>query len=231
MKLKSKIVFFLLVCLNQTYSQKGYDVERKAISIKEFKSLKVYSGLEVRLIPSNKNIVYVYGDNIDKVLINLKRETLKVKLPVEKVFNSGYNFIEIFFTKKIEFISTHQGAIISSKKTIKSDQFYIKAKEGSRISIKVISKKINANVSSGAKINFKGSTDELNLKVSAGGLINAESLESNKVKVNSIAGGVSYIRVRDFANLKINAGGKIEVYGNPRKVISKYSLGGKVLFK
>ena len=56
MKLKSKILFFILVCLNQTYSQKGYDVERKEISIKEFKSLKVYSGLEVRLIPSNKNI-------------------------------------------------------------------------------------------------------------------------------------------------------------------------------
>jgi hypothetical protein len=231
MKLKGKTVLLLWVCLNHAYSQKGYDVDRKAISINEFKSLKVYSGLEVRLIPSNKNIVYVYGENIDKVIINLKRETLKVKLSVESVFNSGYNFIEIFFNKKIEFISTYQGAIISSKKTIKTDQLYIKAKEGSSISIKVISKKIKANVSSGAKINFKGSTDELNLKVSAGGLINAESLESNKAKVTSIAGGISYIRVRDFADLKINAGGKIEVYGNPRKVISKHTLGGKVLFK
>ena len=231
MRVKIIIYIFFIGIINYTYSQKGYDVDRKAISIKEFKSLKVYSGLEVKLIPSNKNIVYVYGDNIEKVVVNLKRETLKIKLSVESIFNPGYNYIEVFFKKKIEFISAYQGSIISNKKTIKSDQLYIKAKEGSKISTKINVKNIKVNVSSGAKAAFKGSTNELNLKVSTGGLINAEGLESNKAKVISIAGGVSSIRVRELANLKINAGGKIEVYGNPKRVISKYTLGGKVLFK
>ena len=52
---------------------------------------------------------------------------------------------------------------------------------------------------------------------------------SRKAKVISIAGGSSSIRVRELANLNINAGGKIEVYGKPKRVISKYTLGGKVL--
>ena len=82
-----------------------------------------------------------------------------------------------------------------------------------------------------AKITFKGSTNELSLKVSTGGLVNAEGLKSSKVKVISVAGGLSSIRVRELANLNINAGGKIEVYGNPKRVISKYTFGGKVLFK
>jgi len=231
MRLKIIIYIFFIGIINYTYSQKGYDVDRKAISIKEFKSLKVYSGLEVKLIPSNKNIVYVYGDNIEKVVVNLKRETLKIKLSVESIFNPGYNYIEVFFKKKIEFISAYQGSIISNKKTIKSDQLYIKAKEGSKISTKINVKNIKVNVSSGAKITFKGFANQLNLKVSTGGLINAKGLESNKAKVISIAGGVSSIRVRELANLKINAGGKIEVYGNPKRVISKYTLGGKILFK
>ena len=231
MRLKIIIYIFFIGIINYTYSQKGYDVDRKAISIKEFKSLKVYSGLEVKLIPSNKNIVYVYGHNIEKVVVNLKRETLKIKLSVESIFNPGYNYIEVFYKKKIEFISAYQGSIISNKKTIKSDQLYIKAKEGSKISTKINVKNIKVNVSSGAKITFKGFANQLNLKVSTGGLINAKGLESNKAKVISIAGGVSSIRVREFANLKINAGGKIEVYGNPKRVISKYTLGGKVLFK
>ena len=86
-------------------------------------------------------------------------------------------------------------------------------------------------MSSGAKLKLTGVSNEVNLKVSAGGLINAEKLESNKAQVISIAGGTSSIRVKELANLKINAGGKIEVYGKPRQVISRYTLGGKVLLK
>ena len=231
MRLKVIMFFCFLGIINYTYSQIGYNVDRKKILIKDFKSLKVYSGLEVKLIPSNKNIIYVYGDNIEKVVVNLKRETLKIKLSVGSVFNPGYNYIEVFFNKKIKFISAYQGSTISNKKTIKSDQLYIKAKEGSNILTKINVKKIKVNVSSGAKITFKGSANELNLKVSTGGLINAKELESIKAKVVSVAGGVSSIRVRQLAHLKINAGGKIEVYGNPKRIISKYSFGGKVLFK
>ena len=89
--MRLKIIIFFLGIINYTYSQKGYDVDRKKISIKEFRSLKVYSGIEVKLIPSNKNMVYVYGDNIEKVVVNLKRETLKIKLSVESIFSPGYN--------------------------------------------------------------------------------------------------------------------------------------------
>ena len=79
--------FCFLGIINYTYSQIGYNVDRKKILIKDFKSLKVYSGLEVKLIPSNKNIIYVYGDNIEKVVVNLKKETLKIKLSVGSIFN------------------------------------------------------------------------------------------------------------------------------------------------
>ena len=121
--------------------------------------------------------------------------------------------------------------VITNKKTIKSNQISIKAKEGSNISAKISVNNLKANVSSGAKLKLTGVSNEVNLKVSAGGLINAEKLESNKAQVISIAGATSSIRVKELANLKINAGGKIEVYGKPKQVISRYTLGGKVLLK
>ena len=222
-------LFSLLFC--KTYSQIRYDVERASISIKQFNSLKVYSGLEVKLIPSDKNIVYVYGDNIEKVIISLKRKTLKIKLPIESVFKTGYNYIEVFYNKNLEFISAYQGSVVTNKKTIKTNQINIKAKEGSNVSTKIKVNSLKANVSSGAKPSLTGVTKELDLKVCAGGVINAKKLESNKAKVISIAGGVCSIRARELANLNINAGGKIEVYGNPKQIISKYTLGGKVLLK
>jgi len=209
MRIKTFILLFSLLSF-KTYSQIRYDVERATISIKDFNSIKVYSGLEVKLIPSDRNIVYVYGDNIEKVIISLKRKTIKIKLPVESLFKTGYNYIEVFYSKNLEFISAYQGSVVTNKKTLKTNQINIKAKEGSNISVKI-------------SVN--------NLKVSAGGLINAEKLESNKAQVISIAGGTSSIRVKELANLKINAGGKIEVYGKPKQVISRYTLGGKVLLK
>tara|TARA_B100001029_G_scaffold179794_1_gene191063 strand:- start:2372 stop:3064 length:693 start_codon:yes stop_codon:yes gene_type:complete len=230
MRLKAFFLFFLLLFF-KAYSQIRYDVERATISIKEFNSLKVYSGLEVKLIPSEKNMVYVYGDNIEKVIISLKRKILKIKLPIESVFKTGYNYIEVFYNNNLEVISAYQGSTITNKKTIKTTQINIKAKEGSNISAKINVDNLKANVSSGGKLSLTGNTNEINLKVSAGGLINAEKLESNKAKVISIAGGSSSIRVRELANLNINAGGKIEVYGKPKRVISKYTLGGKVLIK
>tara|TARA_B100001250_G_scaffold262167_1_gene225823 strand:- start:40 stop:732 length:693 start_codon:yes stop_codon:yes gene_type:complete len=230
MRLKAFILLFLLLFF-KAYSQIRYDLERATISIKEFNSLKVYSGLEVKLIPSEKNMVYVYGDNIEKVIISLKRKILKIKLPIESVFKTGYNYVEVFYNKNLEDISAYQGSKITNKKTIKTTQINIKAKEGSNISAKINVDNLKANVSSGGKLSLTGKTNEINLKVSAGGLINAEKLESNKAKVISIAGGSSSIRVRELANLNINAGGKIEVYGKPKLVISKYTLGGKVLIK
>ena len=230
MRLKAFFLLFFLLFF-KAYSQIRYDVERATISIKEFNSLKVYSGLEVKLIPSEKNMVYVYGDNIEKVIISLKRKILRIKLPIESVFKTGYNYIEIFYNKNLEVISAYQGSTITNKKTIKTTQINIKAKEGSNISAKINVDNLKANVSSGGKLILTGKTNEINLKVSAGGLINAEKLESNKAKVISIAGGSSSIRVRELANLNINAGGKIEVYGKPKRVISKYTLGGKVLIK
>ena len=230
MRLKAFILLFLLLFF-KAYSQIRYDLERATISIKEFNSLKVYSGLEVKLIPSEKNMVYVYGDNIEKVIISLKRKILKIKLPIESVFKTGYNYVEVFYNKNLEDISAYQGSKITNKKTIKTTQINIKAKEGYNISAKINVDNLKANVSSGGKLSLTGKTNEINLKVSAGGLINAEKLESNKAKVISIAGGSSSIRVRELANLNINAGGKIEVYGKPKLVISKYTLGGKVLIK
>ena len=220
MRIKTFILLFLLLFF-KTYSQIRYDVERATISIKDFNSIKVYSGLEVKLIPSDRNIVYVYGDNIEKVIISLKRKTIKIKLPVESLFKTGYNYIEVFYSKNLEFISAYQGSVVTN----------IKAKEGSNISVKISVNNLKANVSSGAKLKLTGVSNEVNLKVSAGGLINAEKLESNKAQVISIAGGTSSIRVKELANLKINAGGKIEVYGKPKQVISRYTLGGKVLLK
>ena len=230
MRLKTFILLFLLLFF-KTYSQIRYDVERATISIKDFNSIKVYSGLEVKLIPSDKNIVYVYGDNIEKVIISLKRKTMKIKLPVESLFKTGYNYIEVFYSENLEFISAYQGSVVTNKKTIKTNQISIKAKEGSNISAKISVNNLKANVSSGAKLKLTGVSNEVNLKVSAGGLINAEKLESNKAQVISIAGGTSSIRVKELANLKINAGGKIEVYGKPKQVFSRYTLGGKVLLK
>ena len=173
----------------------------------------------------------IYGDNIEKVIISIKRKTMKIKLPVESLFKTGYNYIEVFYSKNLEFISAYQGSVVTNKKTLKTNQISIKAKEGSNISAKISVNNLKANVSSGAKLKLTGVSNEVNLKVSAGGLINAEKLESNKAQVISIAGGASSIRVKELANLKINAGGKIEVYGKPRQVISRYTLGGKVLLK
>ena len=91
---------------------------------------------------------------------------------------------------------------------------------------------------------FLGDDDQLSKNFINSGLKILESREDiygvctrivhtypNKAQVISIAGGTSSIRVKELANLKINAGGKIEVYGKPKQVISRYTLGGKVLLK
>lgn len=233
MKLKFKFfcLFITGVFINQLYSQKGYDVERKAISIGSFKTLSVYSGIEVILIPSDRNIGYIYGDNIENVIINIKRESLKIKRSVKSIFETGYNFVEIYFNKNIESIRAFQGSIISVKKTIKQDNLNIRAKEGAKVSLKLDIKKHKATVTSGAKISYKGFSDEINLKVSTGGIINAEKLSTQIAKVKVIAGGFASIKVEKFADLNVTAGGKIEVYGKAEKIITKHTLGGRIFFK
>ena len=88
---------------------------------------------------------------------------MKIKLPVESLFKTGYNYIEVFYRKNLEFISAYQGSVITNKKTIKSNQISIKAKEGSNILVKISVNNLKANVSSGAKLKLRGVSNEVNL--------------------------------------------------------------------
>jgi hypothetical protein len=223
------IILFLL-STEFTYSQIGYDVERRRVVLGSFKSLKVFSGLEVKIIPSDLNKIYIYGDNKDNVIVSVKKEILKIKLSLETILNPGYTYVELYYKDELNTIDMKQGTTLSSKKIIRQEEMLIKVREGSKVDLNLVNNILNLRVASGGQLDLKGESNLIDIKVTTGGVYNGQNLISNTAKVNVIAGGRASLKVSKSINASVTAGGIINVYGNPKTQRANYRFGGRIHF-
>ena len=91
--LKKSISFFVLIFnFLSLFSQ---DLDRRTLTMSPFHGVKVYSALDIKLIPSEVNKAVVYGDHKDDVVISIKNKIIKIKLTAKSVLNPGYTYIEL----------------------------------------------------------------------------------------------------------------------------------------
>ncbi|MDA9365877.1 hypothetical protein N9R00_02885, partial [Flavobacteriaceae bacterium] len=75
-KQTSFFLLFIFVYLN-AFSQ---DIERRTLTMGPFYGVKVFSKLDIKLIPSEVNKAIIYGDHKDEVILSLKNKMIKIKL-------------------------------------------------------------------------------------------------------------------------------------------------------
>ena len=71
--MKKLLFLFLFALMANLTAQKT-----KEVSISPFLGVKVYSGIHVKLIPSETNKMVISGENIETVVFTLKKDILKL---------------------------------------------------------------------------------------------------------------------------------------------------------
>ena len=222
------LIFSILVTAQEAEPQTDYNDERQ-LNVSEFINLKVYSGIEVKLIPSNENKLKISGEDKMDVIAKLKGQTLKIRHSLEHIINPTFTYVELYHTGLIDEISLYQGAVLKVDSTYRQTSISLKVQEGASMDFKFEGEKLTSTVNSGGKLFLSGKVTNHQSSVSSGGAGEAEVFEAEQTKVNVTAGGMAYVYATELLEARVTAGGIIRIYGNPKKIVTKKAIGGKII--
>ena len=220
-----KKLFFLFFLISvTTLAQKS-----KEVSISPFNGVKVYSGIHVKLIPSDTNKMVIFGDNIETVVFTLKKDVLKIRHSIDQLLNPSTTYVELYFTEDLDALHTYQGSTLESTAEINTTSIILKAHEGSRQTLNITSEKIDSRVKSGGFLNISGKATSHRVSILGGGICEGEKLLTEQTTVKVTAGGVAYLHASELLEATVSVGGTVRIHGKPTKLIRKKVIGGTIV--
>ncbi len=202
--------------------------QEREVFVDDFVNIKVYSGIEVKLIPSDENKLVISGENNVNVITKVKRRTLKIRHSLEHILNPTFTYVELYHAGILDEISLYQGSDLSSDKTYNQTSISLKVQEGSTMNLVFQGEKISSLVSTGGQLFLSGKVTNHQTVVNSGGACEAETLISEQTNASVTAGGLSYVNASKLIEAKVTAGGIIRIYGNPNKIVTKKTIGGQI---
>ena len=222
--MKKLLFLFFLIPTTLLLAQKT-----KEVSISPFLGVKVYSGIHVKLIPSDTNKMVISGENIETVVFTLKKDVLKIRHSIDQLLNPSNTYVELHFTENLDVIHSYQGSTIESTAEIKTTSIIIKAHEGSRQTLNIQSEKIESRVKSGGFLNIQGNATSHRLSILGGGICEGEKLITEQTTVKVTAGGVAYLNASQLLEATVSVGGTVRIHGKPIKLVRKKLIGGTIV--
>ncbi|MEK9603723.1 MAG: head GIN domain-containing protein [Flavobacteriaceae bacterium] len=220
--------FLLIIVFYVGQAQEREETFEREVNLREFINLKVYSGIEVKLIPSQENKVIVSGADRMDVVAKIKGHTLKIRHSLEHLLNPTFTYVELYHSEDLDEISLYQGTHLKADSTYRQTSISLKVQEGSSMTFKFDGEKLSSVVNTGGKLFLSGKVTNHQSVVSSGGSCEAETFETEQTKVSVTAGGLAYVNATQLLEAKVTAGGIIRIYGNPRKMITKKTIGGQI---
>ena len=229
-RFKLSLLLFLITftIVAQEADEKEVDNQERIVFIDDFINIKIYSGIEVKLIPSDENKLVISGEDKMDVVPKIKRNTLKIRHSLEHILNPTFTYVELHHSSVLDEISLYQGSNLSSDDTYAQTSISLRVNEGSTMNLSFEGEKITSVVSTGSQLFLSGKVTNHQSVVNSGGACEAETLISEHTKVSVTAGGMSYVNAKELIEAKVTAGGIIRVYGNPKKMTTKKIIGGQI---
>ncbi|MGB5699477.1 head GIN domain-containing protein [Muriicola sp.] len=218
------LLLFIWAGVVATRAQEG----KVSQNLSSFKELKVFDGLSVNLIRSDKNQAVITGANTSKVAIVNTDGVLKIRMEIGKIFSGYRTFIDLYYTQDLVVIDVNEDARITTKEALKQDVVELKAQEGGEISIQAQVEQLLIKSVTGGVINASGTSDNQDVQINTGGVYKGKDLKTKFTTVNVNAGSSAEIYATSYVKVSVKAGGTVFVYGDPDKMEEKTVFGGKI---
>jgi SHS2 domain-containing protein len=197
-------------------------------TVKDFEILKVYNGIDIELIQSDKQELIITGEKAEKVKIKEGGKTLKIMMRFPETTADGKVKIVLYFNKDISVIDANEGVTLTCK-NIEQGHVEVKAQEGAFVNMVVNTKHLLVKGSSGGVIKLTGKTKNEDVKLDLGATYHGYNLETENVtNVNAGSGSKAEILAGETLKAKVTFGGTILYKGQPEFFTEKKVIGGTV---
>lgn len=193
----------------------------------EFNAINVFDRISVELIPSSENKIEIKGDRAGEVEIVNNNGTLKIRMSLKKLLDGEEVSAKLYYTN-LESIDASEGSYIIGDDVIKQSSIKVNAKEGSEIRLNIDVEKAELRAVTGGILQIKGSATNQDASIGTGGILRANGLETSQTTVKITTGGEADVRATELVDAKVRAGGTITVFGSPKQINKKVTLGGSI---
>ncbi|MDG1571513.1 DUF2807 domain-containing protein [Robiginitalea sp. M366] len=194
----------------------------------EYHELKVFDGLSVNLIPSDRNQAVIRGEDTDKVAVVNTDGVLKIRMQITRIFSGYRTFVDIYYTRAPRIIDVNEDALIRAETVIRQDVLEVKAQEGGEIRVAAEVTQFLVKSVTGGIITASGTSQNQDVQINTGGEYRGKDFKTGFCTVNVNAGSMAEIHASDYVQATVKAGGQVLVYGNPDKMDEKTVFGGTI---
>jgi hypothetical protein len=216
----------VILIITALFFQIAYTSAQESQMLSEFERIKVFSGLTVELIPSDQNKVEIEGNMSKEVMVSQKKGALRLRLQVKNYFKRNNVNIKVYYTNTLLSVEANENSQITFGQKLRQDEILLKAQEGSTIFCEGTFTQLTVRSSAGSDITVGGETVNQEVVVNTGGYVNGKEMESKYTLINVNAGGKSIINASEEVDIKVRAGGRVSIYGNPKKMKQNTFIGG-----
>ena len=196
----------------------------------DFNQIKVYDLIEVNLIESDENRIFIKGENVYDIKWVNKEGVLKLKMQLEKKFSGERTLIEVYY-RHLDVVDSNEGAKIVFNEMIKQDEIELKAQEGGRIRAGIEVDYARIKAVTGGVVEASGIAKKQTINLNTGGMFKGQELKTERSSVKISAGGEAELHASKKVEIDVTAGGDVYVYGNPEIVDKNTFAGGRVHFR
>lgn len=202
-----------------------------AKNLGDFTTVRVFDQINVTLVKSSENKIVINGPHAGDVEVVTKNSDLKVRMKLTKLLKGENIDATIYYTNALNTVEASEGSFVGSQDTFKATAFELNAKEGATIKLTLDVAKLKSKANSGGILEITGKATNHDLSITSGGTFKGKALSTTQTSVSVSAGGEAVVYATEFVDAKTNAGGDIDVYGNPKQVNQKTFAGGDIDIK
>ncbi|MGM0635734.1 MAG: head GIN domain-containing protein [Bacteroidota bacterium] len=205
-----------------------FSQERVETISETFNKVKISSGIIAEVYPnSTENKVVISGVDRDEINVRIRRDELRISLPLNHLFSNSDTDIKIYVSG-VETFEATSSAELKLMNKIEQNTLHFKAVESAIIYGEIEVEKLHIQVQTNGGIQLKGRSATQDVLIKTGGEYDGEHLKTNSTTVEISYGGEAKVRAKQECFAKITAGGEISVYGNPKTLEENTKLGGMV---
>ncbi len=219
-----RIILYMLLCSVASITAQSSITQK----LGPFKELKVYNGIDVVLVKSNKVEAVISGEKASKVKFKAENNRLKIMLNFPETTADGKAKITLYYNQDIAIIDANEGAIITSSQ-MEQEKLEVKGQEGAFINIIVAVKHLKVKSTSGAVIKLSGTAKNQYVDVDLGANYHGYTLSVSAMNVvRAGSGAKAEVDAGETLDAKVSFGGTIFYKGTPDVLVDKKVIGGVI---
>lgn len=196
----------------------------------DFSGVTACCSMEVFVTKGDTYSITVEADAnlMEYIITEIEGDVLVIKIADKTNLDPSRRIRVYVTTPVVDYLKSSSSSDLICKGAFEGDDLKLKVSSSGYIGVDFTGRYVEARSSSSGKIDLRGAAESLNWKGSSSSRINAVDFSVKEATASGSSSARLKIRVSERLDAKVSSSARVEYLGEPEKLFSNASSGGKV---